>query len=128
MCNPLIKTFAIAVCLLFSQVGLCPAQDETLFPVNDSHIVYHDVRVDAVGSILPWYCDDPSQAYDHDIRLVWNFWIHMRKGPDAVPYYLLHQVWKAEGRLQGAWWRPDQYGPRLLESTLRLPWRSCGPR
>lgn len=70
-------------------------QQPSDYPVNEQHIVYHDVRVDANGGILAWYSDDPSQAYDHDIHLVWNFWIHMRKCADGVPYYLQHQVWKA---------------------------------
>ncbi len=72
------------------------AQDRTEFPVNDHHIVYHDVRVDAQGAIVPWYGNGPSQAYDHDIRMIWNFWIHMRKCSNGVPYYLQHQVWKPD--------------------------------
>jgi hypothetical protein len=64
---------------------------------------YHEVRTDASGSIVPWYGSGPSQGYDHAIRLVWNFWITMRKCPNGVPYYLLHQVWK-----------PDQDDPRGL--------------
>ena len=94
--GPMIKGLVVAIFLLFSRSAPCPAQDESFYPVNDRHIVYHDVRVDASGRILPWYSDNPSQAYDHDIRLIWNFWIHMRKSPDAVPYYLQHQVWKAD--------------------------------
>lgn len=74
----------------------CLPQEAADRPVNEQHIVYHDVRVDARGGIVPWFSDDPSQAYDHDIRLVWNFWLHMRKSPDGVPYYLQHQVWKAD--------------------------------
>jgi hypothetical protein len=76
--------------------ALSRAQDRADYPVNEHHIVYHDVKVDANGGILPWYSDDPSKAYDHDIRLVWNFWIHMRKCQDGVPYYLQHQVWRAD--------------------------------
>jgi hypothetical protein len=66
------------------------------FPVNDRHIVFHDVRVDSHGAIVPWFNDQPSVAYDHDIRLIWNFWIHMRKCANGVPYYLQHQVWMAD--------------------------------
>jgi hypothetical protein len=69
------------------------AQDRHSFPVNDHHIVYHDVRLDASGAIVPWSGDDPSQAYDRNIRAIWNFWIHMRKCANGVPYYLQHQVW-----------------------------------
>ena len=84
---------AASMCALVSLSILCPAQDQSQYPVNEHYIVYHDVKVDANGGILPWYSDDPSQAYDHDIRQVWNFWIHMRKCSDGVPVYLQHQVW-----------------------------------
>src|ERR1039457_6375616 len=57
---------------------------------------YHEVRTDAQGRIVPWYGDGPSEAYDHVIRLTWNFWLTMRAWPNGVPYYLLHQVWKAD--------------------------------
>src|SRR5690348_6050507 len=68
--------------------------EESKVTVNEHHIVYHDVRTDSSGGIVPWFADKPSVAYDHDIRLIWNFWIHMRKCPNGVPYYLQHQVWK----------------------------------
>jgi hypothetical protein len=57
---------------------------------------YHEIRTDASGRIVPWYGNGPSQAYDHVVRLVWNFWVAMRNCPNGVPYYLLHQVWKAD--------------------------------
>ncbi len=69
------------------------AQDRHGFPANDHRLVYHDVRVDADGAIVPWFGDGPSQAYDHNLRLVWSFWINMRKCSNGVPYYLQHQVW-----------------------------------
>ncbi len=71
------------------------AQQESKLPVNAHHIVYHDVRTDTSGAIVPWSSDKPSEAYDHNIRLIWNFWKNMRKCPKGVPYYLQHQVWKA---------------------------------
>lgn len=66
-------------------------------------IGYHEVKTDAAGGIVPWYGTGPSEAYDHVIRLVWNFWRGMRACPNGVPYYLQHQVWK-----------PDQDDPRGL--------------
>jgi hypothetical protein len=66
-------------------------------------IGFHEVRTDSSGKIVPWYGDDPKQAFDHIIRTVWNFWITMRNGPKGVPYYLQHQVWK-----------PDKDDPRGL--------------
>ncbi len=57
-------------------------------------IGYHDVKMDSGGRIVSWYGTAPSQAYDHVIRLVFDFWLKMRKCPNDVPYYLQHQVWK----------------------------------
>jgi hypothetical protein len=83
----------LAVALLV-RGGHAAAQDRGDFAVDQRHIVYHDVKTDASGGIVPWYNDKPSVAYDHDIRLLWDFWKNMRKTPGGVPYYLLHQVWR----------------------------------
>ena len=79
---------------------LCHAQDASTYAVNDHHIVYHDVRVDASGVILPWYSDDPAQAYDHDIRRFGtpgSICGSAGMGSD----YLQHQVWKETRRSRG---------------------------
>ena len=83
--TPVIRGLVIDVAFLLPWPVLCHAQDASTYAVNDHHIVYHDVRVDASGGILPWYSDDPAGAHDHDIRLVWDFWIHMRECRDGVP-------------------------------------------
>lgn len=57
-------------------------------------LIYHDIRLDASNKIVPWYGNGPSQAYDHVVRLLFNFWIEMRKCPNGVPMYMQHQVWK----------------------------------
>jgi len=62
------------------------AQSRYDFPITASHVVYHDVKVDAQGGIVPWYDPSPAVAYDHDLRLLWNFWKQMRSGPNGVPY------------------------------------------
>ncbi len=59
-------------------------------------IGYHEVKTDAAGKIVPWYGSGPSQAYDHVVRLVFEFWLKIRNCPNGVPLYLQHQVWKAE--------------------------------
>ncbi len=69
--------------------------------VRAEKIQYHDVKVDSTGRIVPWYGTGPSQAYDHVIRQVFQFWVSMRNCPNGVPLYLQHQVWK-----------PDQDDPR----------------
>jgi hypothetical protein len=83
--------FVIRARILFILISLgtgfsVPAQEA-------EHFVYHEIRVDERGRILPWYGNGPSEAYDHNIRLLWNFWRDMRNCSNGVPYYLQHQVW-----------------------------------
>jgi len=66
-------------------------------------LIYHEIKTDASGKIAPWYGTGPSQAYDHDIRLLFQFWKNMRNCPNGVPMYMQHQVWK-----------PDKEDPRGL--------------
>lgn len=68
----------------------------SLTPLSAERIQYHEVKLDSSGRIAPWYGTGPSQAYDHVIRLVFDFWVNMRKCENGVPYYLQHQVWKPE--------------------------------
>ena len=88
-----VVALGIGLLLVASQLV---AQSRYDFPITASHVVYHDVKVDAQGGIVPWYDPSPAVAYDHDLRLLWNFWKQMRSGPNGVPYYLLHQVWKED--------------------------------
>jgi hypothetical protein len=56
-------------------------------------LIYHPIQTDKNGNIIPWYNADPAIAYDHDLQIVWNFWINMRRDPNGLPYYMDHQVW-----------------------------------
>lgn len=87
---------ALAAVIFLAGPCVLSGQGRYDFPVTASHVVYHDVKVDAQGAIVPWYDPSPAVSYDHDIRLLWNFWKQMRSGPNGVPYYLLHQVWKED--------------------------------
>jgi hypothetical protein len=57
-------------------------------------LIYHPIKTDGEGKIIPWHSPDLGEAYDHNIRLVWNFWKNMRLCPNGVKYYMQHQVWK----------------------------------
>jgi hypothetical protein len=54
---------------------------------------HYDIRTDVQGKILPAYSADPGTAYDHNLRLIWDFWKNMKSCPNGVKYYLQHQVW-----------------------------------
>lgn len=79
------KRALLVIVVLSMAFGIpCRAQDT---------IGYHAVKTDATGRIAPWYGAGPSQAYDHVVRLVFDFWMNMRDCSNGVPYYLQHQVW-----------------------------------
>ena len=78
------RIFAAALLLSLALAGAARAQQ----------LGYHDIKTDSSGKIVPWYGTGSSQAYDHDIRLLFAFWINMRNCPNGVPMYMQHQVWK----------------------------------
>ncbi len=57
-------------------------------------LVYHQIKTDAQGKIIPWYSANPGRSYDHVIKLVWNFWHEMRRDYQGLPYYMNHQIWR----------------------------------
>src|ERR1044071_2581587 len=57
-------------------------------------LIYHTIRTDASGKIIPWSHENPGKAYSHVLNLVWNFWDTMRVDMNGIPYYMNHQVWQ----------------------------------
>lgn len=55
---------------------------------------YHIIKTDQEGKIVPWFSSNLGEAYDHNIRLVWDFWKNMKSCPNGVKYYLQHRIWK----------------------------------
>ena len=107
--------FAIRALLLAAWCTPLTSAAETL--------IYHQVRTDKSGRIVPWFDDDPGKSYDHVLGLVWNFWDTMRTDSNGLPYYMNHQVW-----------RPDFNDPRglggdqlqMAMSSWRLYYAYCG--
>lgn len=80
-------------------------------------LIYHEIQTGPDGRIVPWFSPDPGKAYDHNIRLIWQFWHGMRNCPNGVRYYMQHQVWKPDaddGRGLGG----DQINMALSSWTL----------
>src|SRR5216110_786699 len=65
------------------------------FPQQKEILIYHPIRTDKAGKIVPWYNNNPGTSYNHVIHLVWNFCDTMRKDMNGLPYYMNHQVWNA---------------------------------
>jgi len=71
--------------LSFSMVGQVRDTRDTL--------IYHTIKTDAQGKIIPWYDADPGRSYGHIVDIVWDFWDKMRQDLNGLPYYMNHQVW-----------------------------------
>ena len=56
-------------------------------------LIYHDIKTDSQGKIIPWFSKEPGKAYSHVIQSVWHFWDTMRIDMNGLPYYMNHQVW-----------------------------------
>lgn len=69
--------------------------------VLSESIIYHNVRIDNYGNILPWYSANPGESYDHVLNLVWNFWKNMELDSNGMKYYMNHQVWKPKHDKRG---------------------------
>ena len=76
----------------FRATAQVPYFDKT----KDDFLVFHKIRTDPMGYILPWCNDEPGKGYDSVINLVWNFWDTMRTDINGLPYYVNHQVWRPE--------------------------------
>ena len=74
------------------------AESDTV--LSDS-IIYHPVRVDENGDILPWFSANLGQSYDDALERVWKFWKNMETDSNGMPYYLNHQVRRANHDKRG---------------------------
>jgi hypothetical protein len=64
-----------------------------VFSQTQEMLIYHLIKTDKSGKIIPWYDASPGKAYNHVIQQVWNFWDSMRRDMNGLPYYMNHQVW-----------------------------------
>lgn len=70
---------------------LLKAKGDTV--LSDS-IIYHKVRVDDKGDILPWYSANLGESYSFALNRVWSFWKNMEVDSNGQKYYMNHQVWR----------------------------------
>ena len=63
---------------------------------GQERLIYHNIKTDRNGNIVPWYDDDPGKSYGKVVNLIWNFWDTMRVDMNGIPYYMNHQVWRSD--------------------------------
>ena len=86
------KSFCILL-ITFFVAGRCMPQNDT--------IVYHPVKLDNNGNILPWNHDNPAVAYDDVLKRVWLFWKNLETDSNGHKYYMNHQVWSPQHDKRG---------------------------
>ncbi len=93
---------ALIIAILSISMSAFGQKPDNFIPLQDMVLIgdtiqYHPIRISkADNSILPWYSSDLGESYDFVINATWNFWDTMRTDLNGLPYYMNHQVWKAE--------------------------------
>jgi hypothetical protein len=89
-CSAISLLLLLKPALMFSQDVKETVLDEKLFH-------YHNIHLNAADkTILPWYSADQGRSFDFVINRVWEFWNTMRTDKNGLPYYMNHQVWRAD--------------------------------
>ena len=70
--------------------ALLHVEADTVLPDT---IVYHPVRVDQNGHILPWYSTNAGESYDYVMARVWHFWKNMEVNSNGQKYYIKSPGW-----------------------------------
>ena len=84
--------YKILFLFLFTVFTFIKSNAQSLEIGKDKHLIYHDIRTDVQGHILPWFDSDPAIAYDHILNLTWTYWKNipgywMRKTPNFKQKY-----------------------------------------
>lgn len=82
--------FFSVLCVAGCRMGNHPGR--TSHGTGDT-LVFHEIRVDDEGKIVPWNFDDPGEAYDDILDRLWTFWDTMRVNMNGLPDYMNHLVW-----------------------------------
>ncbi len=93
----------ITALLLALTASLATATAQTPYydQTKEGFLVFHPIRTDAQGKILPWYADELGKSFDFVVKATWEFWISMRSDFNGLPYYLNHQVWRPQNDPRG---------------------------
>ncbi len=88
-----VKSLVVLVSLVFV-CSIVQAQTPYYDKTGPGYLVFHPIKTDQHGQLLPWFSDDEGAAYSHVILSVWDFWDNMRTDYNGLPYYMNHQVWR----------------------------------
>ncbi|HEX8548903.1 MAG TPA: hypothetical protein VF691_18195 [Cytophagaceae bacterium] len=64
---------------------------------REGFLVFHPIKFDKAGKIIPWNNPDIARSYDEIVNLTYNFWDTMKLDINGLPYYMNHQVWWKDG-------------------------------
>ncbi len=74
-----LKKYFIGVTVLLSFIGCSNSENKKFVPITHSsvdtdnlkndYLIYHPIKTDATGKIIPWFSDNKGLAYDHILHL-----------------------------------------------------------
>lgn len=108
--NRLIASITLLAILITAGCGVRPSNyhglSESLIVAGSDQIlpdsiIYHRVRVDGNGNILPWYSSNLGESYDYVLGRVWSFWKKLPLDSNGARYYMNHQVWRPDHDKRG---------------------------
>jgi hypothetical protein len=114
--------FLLFLLLSLPATAQTPRYDQT----KEGFLVFHPIKTDAAGHIIPWHSEDKGEAYDFAIRATWAFWDTMRHDMNGLPYYMNHQVWRPQQRPPRPGRRPTANGPLVVATALQLHGQRTG--
>jgi len=92
----LFKAILVGITLITNSLTTA-VQSEVNETALQETLMYHPIRINATDStILPWHSSNLGESYNLVIEKVWNFWDTMRVDMNGLPYYMNHQVWRAD--------------------------------
>lgn len=91
-----------ACCFFYLLIAYLPAQSPAIG--LEKRLIFHDIRTDQAGKILPWYADDPAVSYDFVLNAVWTYWKNMPG----------HWVRSMHGKEKPSWYKELKFPPKYL--------------
>ncbi len=91
------KHLSAIICMALIAIGSHTFAQRTAInydSTQEGKLVFHNIKTDTKGNILPWYSPDLGKSFDDVIHRTWHFWDTMRVDMNGLPYYMNHQVWR----------------------------------
>ena len=93
-----LKTYSLIFLVILLSLNTTSGQTSIRYDqTKEGFLVFHPIKTDASGKIIPWNKVNIADSYDEIVNLTFNFWDTMKVDINGLPYYMNHQVWWKDG-------------------------------